>query len=234
MNSFTNDLSQIQSIAFDLDDTLIDTTGLLVPMAAQRACETMIDQGLQTDLQTCIATRTQLLKNFEAQNIFTELVKTFNQANIQSIAKSGFDIFYNPQVPDKLPLIANSFETLNQLRQKYRLHLVTAGIPETQIKKVRATGIEKFFTSIQFVDISKNQNKGEAFQQILKVDQISNLNLLCVGNRLTDEIYYAEKMNCPSCLFIFGEHQNENLAHPEIRPSFTISDLKELIEDLGL
>lgn len=234
MNSFINKLSQVQSIAFDLDDTLIDTTGILVPMAAQKACQAMIQEGLQTDLQTCVSTRTQLLKKFEAQEIFQELTKKFNKVDIQKISQSGFQVFYNPQVPEHLPLIGNSREVLQQLKQKYRLHLVTAGIPETQQKKVQAAGIEHIFTSIQFVDISKKQNKGEAFQRILDLDNLKAQQLLCVGNRLTDEIYYAEKMQCPSCLFNFGEHQNENLVHPEIHPSFTISDLNELIVDLGL
>lgn len=48
-------MAAIKCIAFDLDDTLVDTSQLLVPLAARQACEAMINNGVKGDIDTCLA-----------------------------------------------------------------------------------------------------------------------------------------------------------------------------------
>ena len=63
----------IRSIAFDLDDTLLDTTGLLVPQASQDAFQILIDAGLRLDLKTCEDYRLSLIKTISHKDVFKKL-----------------------------------------------------------------------------------------------------------------------------------------------------------------
>jgi putative hydrolase of the HAD superfamily len=66
----------IRAIAFDLDDTLMDTTGILVPRAALNAFQILIDAGLNLTLEQCGVKRTQGLKNVSHKDVFASVAKT--------------------------------------------------------------------------------------------------------------------------------------------------------------
>ncbi|MBV2168670.1 MAG: HAD family hydrolase, partial [Bdellovibrio sp.] len=103
-------MAKYKSISFDLDDTLLDTSGLLVPMAAQRACEAMLAAGLRCDLQDCLNMRQELASRYSHTEIFTQIVNRYGTNQQGKAIHDALEEFYNPQVPDSLPLLPGSLE----------------------------------------------------------------------------------------------------------------------------
>ena len=160
-------------IIFDLDDTLLDTTGILIPIARTPAFEERIRQPL--------------------------------------------------------PLLPGALENLQILSKKYDLVLLTQGRTDAQKLKVSSLGISPFFKDQFFADPIRNENKTHWFLKIRDRWNISSHEMLSIGNRLTTDIREAKKMGAQTCLFKYGEHQNEVMELPEDRPDFEVDNHQDLI-----
>lgn len=227
-------MTAMKCIAFDLDDTLVDTSQLLVPMAARRACEEMIRHGVNMDIDTCLAWRTSQAADLSHQEIFQKLITKYGSSTPNVALQEAMKAFYNPEVPAKLPLLEGAQANLKKLAEKYVLFLVTSGEPEAQMKKIKALGIESSFRKIYLVNNFKNETKKEAFLEIIKNETIQPTELLSVGNRLSQEIRQAKICGALTCYFCHGEHIGEQPAQREDYPDFTIYKHGELIKTCGL
>lgn len=227
-------MTKYKSIAFDLDDTLLDTSGLLVPLASQRACEAMLAAGLRCTLNECMEMRRELSNELSHTDIFTKIADHFGTNQKGKAIHDALEKFYNPEVPKNLPLIAGGFENLEKLKDNYELFLVTMGSPEAQKEKIRSLGIEKYFKKIYILNGFLGEKKDSAFLDILKNENHSPEELLSVGNRLSSEIRDGKRVGADTCYFAYGEHVGEKEQYPEDHPDFTITDHKDLIEVCGL
>lgn len=226
--------SPIRTIAFDLDDTLLDTSALLIPSAAKRACERMIDAGLQCPLGECLQMRQELSVAHSHTEIFSRIIARFGARNSAQALTSAIDAFYNPYVPAHLPLLSGALENLERLHKNYHLYLVTMGSPEGQNKKIQALDIEKYFKKIFIVDSLSGNRKESAFREILREEGHEPEALLSVGNRLSSEIRDGKKVGAVTCYFAYGEHAGEKPQVPEDHPDFVIHHHRELIPQCGL
>lgn len=219
----------IRSIAFDLDDTLLDTTGLLVPQASQDAFQILIDAGLRLDLKTCEDYRLSLIKTISHKDVFKKLAHEYGTAATQAAVELANKAFYHPRLPDKLDLLPGALDNLNHLREKYNLYLVTAGFQDAQTAKVKCLGIGHYFKKIFVVNSLNSEKKFDAFQNILKAENIKPEELLCVGNSLSSEIKDARLIGAWACYFEFGEDRGSVPKEPEFQPHFHIKTHQELI-----
>lgn len=154
-------------IAFDLDDTLLDTTSLLIPIAKTPA--------------------------------FFERIK------------------------QPLPLMPGALENLEYLSKKYTLVIVTMGHVPSQQQKVSSLNIKHFFTNFYFADPAKRENKKDIFSKL-------GDSFLSIGNRRSMDIREAKLAGGLTCLFKYGEHQNESIEVPEDRPDFEVENHNQLIK----
>lgn len=226
--------SKYRSLVFDLDDTLLDTSGLLVPMAAMRACQAMIQAGLNCSLEECMKMRHQLAAELSHTDIFTRIADSFGTQNKGKAVHDALDSFYNPDIPHTLPLMQGAKENLVQLSENYSLYLVTMGSHSAQTEKIQALGIEKYFKKIFIMNGFIGERKQIAFQKILAEEQHHPHELLSVGNRLSSEIRDAKQIGSDTCYFAYGEHVGERVQIPEDNPDFTIFHHKDLIHICGL
>jgi putative hydrolase of the HAD superfamily len=227
-------MSAIKCIAFDLDDTLVDTSQLLVPMAARRACEEMIHHGVKGDIDICLAWRASKACELTHQEIFQGFITKFGSTTPNIALQAAMKAFYNPEVPQKLPLMEGAEANLKKLAEKYVLFLVTSGEPATQMKKIKALNVESFFRKIYLVNNFKNETKKTAFLEIIKTENIQPGELLSIGNRLSQEIRQAKICGAQTCYFCHGEHIGEQPAQREDYPDFTIYKQSELIKACAL
>lgn len=219
----------IRALAIDLDDTLVDTSGLLVPLAAERSCQAMKEAGLACTLDECLSWRAELAPNHSHREIFQLIARRAGHADDQKLGDVGSQIFYNhPAIPEPLALLPDADATLTALAEKYLLFLVTSGAPDTQWKKIRAACLENRFQGIFVVDKFNGQHKGEAFAKILELWKLEPAALLSVGNRLREEIRHAKRVGAQTCYFEYGEHVGETPEVPEDHPDFRIFSWKEL------
>lgn len=207
----------IRAIAFDLDDTLIDTTGLLVPEAARQACEEMIANGFERGLEACLSERAALATQLPHREIFPRIAGPSRP----EAGRAGVERFYNPRLPNSIPLLDGADEVLTTLTGRYRLYLVTAGAAETQRRKIEAAQLASRFEKCLTVDGFAGGTKTEAFREILDREGLKPEALLAVGNRLSQEIRLAKRLGARTCHFPFGEHAPERPQLPEEIPDFT-------------
>lgn len=219
----------IRAIAFDLDDTLLDTTGLLVPQASQEAFQILIDAGLSLDLKSCEEMRLSLIRTISHKDVFKKLAVEHGTSATQAAVEFANKAFYHPRLPEKLDLLPGALENLNVLSKKYNLYLVTAGFQEAQAGKVKSLGIAHFFKEVFVVNSLKSEKKYTAFKMILNAENIQPAELLCIGNSLASEIKDARQIGAKACYFEFGEDRGAVPTEPEFQPHYHVKSHKELI-----
>lgn len=227
-------MTRYKSIAFDLDDTLLDTSGLLVPEASKQACEAMIAAGLQCSLEECLRLRREMAANHSHTDIFTRIANQFGATQKGKAIHDALERFYNPQVPSTLPLLPGSLENILNLKSKYNLFLVTMGAHETQSRKIKALGIAEHFQKIYILNGFIGERKESAFRDLVQISGHRPEQMLSIGNRLSSEIRDGKKIGADTCYFAYGEHLGEEPQLPEDHPDFTITHHKELISTCGL
>src|SRR3989344_5505591 len=88
----------IKAIAIDLDDTLLDTSGLLAPRATQDAFVYLINNGLQLTLEECEAQRIELIKTVSHRDVFEKLASEYGSENTRKMVPETIRLFYDPLI----------------------------------------------------------------------------------------------------------------------------------------
>lgn len=224
----------IKAIAFDLDDTLLDTSGLLVPAASRHAFELLQKAGLTLSLDECEKFRLKLIRTISHKDVFKKLAAEYGtEKTLEAVALAN-KAFYEPVLPAHLPLLPGAKENLEALAKKYHLYVVTAGYQEAQQNKVKSLGIAHFFKKIFVVNSLEKERKLAPFKTILELEHLQPHELLCVGNSLSSEIHDARELGATSCYFQFGEDRGAVPTEPERRPHYHIHNHAELISTCNL
>lgn len=220
----------IKAIAFDLDDTLIATSEVLVPIASKAAFTAMSSKGVEVSFEIFDQERRQMALSKSHQLIFRELAKKYGRPFNEDQVTAGIKAFYNPPLPSRLELMPGAEENLKYLKEKYKLFLVTTGAIETQREKAARSGISHYFQKMFFLNSFKKERKRLAFEEILQTEKLLPEQLLSVGNRLPLEIHDAKQLGCFTCYFKYGEHIGEVAQNSFENPDYTITRHQELIK----
>ncbi len=230
---FTNRFSHL---IFDLDDTLMDTTGQLVEPAARESCEAMIQAGLDADLELCLQERARIFAAAPREDLYANLVSFFGVvagADPDAVRLAGHNAFFHREVEDTIVPFDQAPELLNRLMSHYGLHLVTSGSPKTQQQKIDILGLEGYFKSVHLVHPDKGETKRDAFRNILKQEALSPAKVLCIGDRLDKEIKAAKSLGMATCHIHYGEFHHLEPESPHEVPDIRISHIRELAGHLS-
>lgn len=220
----------IKAIAFDLDDTLLDTTGILVPKASSEAFEILIRNGLNLALEVCQLQRLKMIQTMSHKDVFKILAEQHGNEQTAAAVPDAIRAFYEPTLPDTLPLLPGAIENIHFLKEKYKLFLVTAGTESAQRMKAKLLGIESYFQAIYVVNSLDKKRKADAFLDIIQKNNLKNEELLCIGNSLSSEIFDAMKIGAKACYFEFGEERTAFPTDPKDKPHFHVRNHHELIK----
>lgn len=150
---------------FDLDDTLLDTSGQLVLPAHQAAALAMVEAGLRPE-SSCVpegwrahvlACRQSLARETVPElldlRVVQTLMPTAAPTEMQRIARAGHDAYFCRPIP---PLVLESefVMLLPWLQSQGPLFLVTTGHPPTQQAKVARLGIRPLFRACLWVPLT--------------------------------------------------------------------------------
>lgn len=219
----------IKAIAFDLDDTLLATTELLVPSASLKAFEILRQAGLTLSLTECEAFRLQMIKETSHKETFRILAEKYGSEKTVQALELANKAFYHPEIPEKLPLLDGALANLTKLQKKYSLYIVTAGFFEAQTAKIKALQIESYFKKSYIVNSLNNEKKYDAFKDICQKENILPSELLCIGNSLSSEIKDARLLGAWACYFEYGEDRGAIGNDPSLKPHFHIRKHAEFI-----
>ena len=137
---------RLQALLFDLDDTLLETSRLLVPAAHQEAAEAMVQAGLPATVEAALATRLRFANERPREDV-NRLTAQWFGCEDPAVIEAGRRAFYHRDI-GRLDLDPEIAALLTRLKRRYPLFLVTVGSPPTQQAKVRALGLEPRFSAI--------------------------------------------------------------------------------------
>tara|TARA_B110001454_G_scaffold219179_1_gene250844 strand:- start:135795 stop:136490 length:696 start_codon:yes stop_codon:yes gene_type:complete len=223
-----------KAIAFDLDDTLIDTTNELIPFACRKIHSYLLTEGYKNAFEDFDISRKEYVKTKSHKEFFKNLVTTFplRVPSEASLVVANLNrLFYEPDLPPNLALMPGAEDNLKTLGAKYEVFVVTAGVVSAQHKKLAQLKIERFIKKENILVVAEGAypTKRAAFEKIVEDSGILPEQLLSIGNRLSQEIRMAKQIGAKTCYYQHGEHA-EDVAqdHFEI-PDYTIHTHKELI-----
>lgn len=222
----------IKAIAFDLDDTLLNTTHILIPNAIKRIYELINKYGFADSFEAFNSKRLHFVAHSSHKEFFKKIVSSNPQLlKINGLSDVLIQYFYQPEIPPDLPLIEGAKENLEYLSIKYPLYIVTSGNLATQKQKIAALKIQKWIPEENhyIIDGTQHVYKKQAFEAIIAKEKITPPSLLSFGNRLSQEIRMAKELGCTTCYFKFGEHANDTPIDNYEVPDFSIQTQKELI-----
>ena len=182
-------------IIFDLDDTLIDTTGSITPVKLEQALMKMVEAGLQVgDVQESLAILKRLdIATESASQTLLEFLEIVNAD------RKYFDIghaeVYGP-LPLDFPVYAldEALDVLSELSSGHQLALVSMGKPEQQLLKLKNAGIDS--TIFSKILISEDQDKKPHYKAILEELGFAPSQTLVCGDRVKRDLSPAKELGC--------------------------------------
>ncbi|MFC1768273.1 HAD family hydrolase [Nanoarchaeota archaeon] len=167
----------IKAIIFDLDDTLYLERDFVY--SGFNAVANHIHSTLNIPIEGILDS---LKKGFDdgiRNKNFNELI---DKKNLQIDVNELVSI-YRDHTPE-ISLCEDSALMLPNLKNKFKIGLLTDGYPETQQNKIDALGVSNFFNSILINDLSKNENKvdNNSFEIILALLNVKGNETIAIGD----------------------------------------------------
>lgn len=227
-------VSFYKHIIFDLDDTLLDTSGSLIPAAARRAVEVMVKaaRGSTDDVATWLLKRGEILRLDPRADVWLRLA---GDEEIADIGRRAFFTHPIELVPDEAICLTDGAREILEWSGKHAtLHLVTSGDPVTQNKKIERLKIADYFESIQIVEALNSHagplRKRQAFQNIAdKHPLTAPPEFLSIGNRVDTDLGAAKVLGWKTIWIRYGEHASLVPQSSEEIPDFEVATLKDLL-----
>ena len=219
----------IRAIVFDLDDTLIDTTGQLVVPAHQEAAAAMIAAGLEASVQEVAEKRLDFARAAPLEEVDLRTAAFFGAKDVAAVAAAGHTAYFGRRVRSlsAWPFVAGVLEGLSDRA----LFLVTAGFERTQRKKLELAGLERFFQGVEVVPVGGD--KGVAMARMCRDFGFDSC--LAVGDRIDGEIEAGRRLGMWTARVAAGEGQYASPQNEWQRPHYTIPSVEavpSVIEDI--
>jgi len=194
--------TRVKAIIFDLDDTLYDCSGTLVLKRKKLAakiiskaikCSEAETLKLQLELEGRLGPKADIAREIASlYNLPEEFCKEITNA-INTLDVEGAVLF-----PDTM-------DSITKLRNiGYKLFLVTFGNREMQEKKINTLSLERVFDKIIITENPRGKEK--CFKEILTKYDLEPEQVLCVGDKIKDEIEVGKRLGMSTALMKHGRH----------------------------
>ncbi len=222
----TTSRPDIQALVFDLDDTLMDTFGTLIPEAHRQACLSMQKAGLDVPLEALVKKRWELIEAHPRAEI-NALLAEYYGCHEKQVIQAGIDTYFNPDF-ERLEPFPGVPEMLLNLANDYTLFLLTSGIPAAQQRKVKALNLAPLFKDVLYAPLHQEQAKLHALKSLCKDYDLKPEQLAVIGDRITNEILAGNQLGCFTLWIQQGECLGIVPETPEETPDATTSTILEV------
>ena len=197
----------LRAVFLDLDDTLLDTAGILLGPARLEAGAAMVAAGLPGTAEEAAAGLERVSRESPRGNPFEALAEARGADPIR-VGYAGWNAFFRRAVPERMPLMAGVEEGLAALRARgVRLLLVTFGDVATQESKVRATGVAAHVDAVVYEPLAPASDKGRAFRALCEEEGLDPRECAAIGDRPDAEIAAAKRLGMRTVRVRRGEHR---------------------------
>jgi len=232
----------IKVIFFDLDETLYDY-GSIRKLANQKVAKLVEKLGL-IGSNTFIQTLRQITKEFydkyhglpelfDRKTRFREVFKVLNLDVEDKVVVRLADEYWNfvfqriKPYPDVVPIL----EVLK--KEGYRLGIISDGLIDVQLNRIRALKLEKYFDIFTFSEeVGKNKPALEIFQLALKKANCEASEAIMVGDNVKTDIAGANRIGMISIWIRRGIFKDIEPNNQLETPNYTIYTLNELTDIL--
>lgn len=225
-----NDRNGIIAIIFDLDDTLYDCTGTLVQRGRRKAART-IARAINCTEEYALRLQADIGERHEStRNIYKEIVSIYNLP--LTYINKFLDEFIHVEISG-ISLFPDVVDTLAYLKErKYRLFLVTSGEEQVQAKKIDVLGLRNdYFDKIYIVERDYGQLKKHCFEQILVQYCLRPEEVVCIGDKINDELSAGMSLNMVTVMLKHGRHYTAYLKRQNTYtiPDYFIKQIRDLL-----
>ncbi len=216
-------------IIFDLDDTLVDTSGCLIYPKLEEALVKMAQAGLVLgDFKEALAQLRRLNDVApSAKEALAEFVEILG-ADPQFLTIAMQEMYSEEPFLFALTPLEGAVELLEHLRAHHTLALVTRGTPRVQMQKLEKAGIDSpLFSKIL---ITQELNKKKLYKELIDELVVSPDHVFVCGDRVGPDLTPAKELGCRTVHMKWGRGRHVILPHPDIDYSISaLADLKEII-----
>ena len=232
MSKLTSLISaRVKAIIFDLDDTLYDCSGTLV-LKRKKLAAKIISKTIKCSEAEALKLQLELESRLGPKaDTAHEIARLYNLP--EEFCKEITNAINTLDVEDAI-LFPDTMDSINELRSiGYKLFLVTFGNREMQKKKIKILGLERAFD--ETIITEDPEGKEKCFKEILTKYDFEPEQVLCVGDKIKDEIEVGKRFGMSTALMKHGRHYhfykseiNDNAPYLHITK---VSDLLENEED---
>lgn len=130
-------------------------------------------------------------------------------------------------LPTKTNLYAEAHSTLDYLKEKYSLHIITNGFEEVQLQKIITSGLSGYFTHIITSERAGTQKPNrEIFLYAFDIANASVHNSIFIGDSIDADIKGAQSIGMDHILFNPEKIPHHETVQHEIRE---LQELKKLL-----
>lgn len=212
-------------IIFDLDDTLIDTSGCITHFKLEDALSAMVRAGLEVpDFSEALDLLRRLDRSAEsARAALSEFIEILGVG--RDLLDVGVKEIYD-SLPQDIPIfpLDGALEMLSDLGHQHQLALVTVGKPAQQMQKLKKAGIDsRIFSKIA---VTEERNKKPHYQMIVDELGYSPIDVLVCGDRVPVDLMPARELGFKTVQIQWGRGLNSLKHKGDV--DYSISALGEL------
>jgi putative hydrolase of the HAD superfamily len=215
-----------KTIFIDLDDTIVDTFGLLITPLEQEAARAICAlDGIPFTAERLTAILLELRKQTPAK--LRERLRELSKFDADRVLQARDRIFHDFSI-DALKISAAVVAMIESLALDFNVVLVTEGEPKIQEAKVRHLGIRNLFDDVLIVDDFGETFKEVAIKEYMSARSIIPTNAIILGNRLDREILAGNRLGIPTVWIRSGQGSEMKLDGTHGKPNVEIDDICEL------
>lgn len=220
-------------IIFDLDDTLIDTTGSITPVKLEQALVKMMEAGLEIgnfEEALDILKRLDTAAESGSQTLLEFLeISLIDKGAYKKYFEVGQAELYG-QLPSDFPIypLDQALEVLEELGAQHQLALVSMGKPDQQLLKLKNAGIDS--TIFSKIIISEDRDKKPHYKTILDELGFAPLQTVVCGDRVGRDLLPAKELGCITVQMQWGRGLNSTHSPRDVDYAIRkLSQIKDII-----
>ena len=216
-------------IIFDLDDTIIDTSGSIIPFRLKKALDVMIQDGLKVD-DKLSAYQKMIELDQQAQNSNEALKSFLESIDQQKFYPSGHAVIYKDRdFSFPIQTTTNAKIILENLAHHYDLALVSYGERDIQLLKMEKAGIDT--TLFSTIIICQEPDKSKSYRSLKDLTLPQDDKVIVVGDRIERDLLPAKELGFTTVLMKWGRGILQDEKNRVV--DYTITSLEQLIAVLN-
>lgn len=213
-------------IIFDLDDTLIDTSGFITPFKMKACFQKLRETGLSLPI---FAYNELLEKNQIASKskiALVEFAKKYNATDDQ--IEKALNVLQDP-LPEsfQIPMTPYANEILEYYRSRYTIALVTSGHSMYQMDKLKKAGIDSSIFSM--IAIPEDSVKKPFYEALQRKNHLQDKEVWVCGDRVEMDLRPAYELGFNTIHMRWGRGANLEAEKWVNHSINTLLALKEII-----